>query len=243
MTLTTQPVIIIPSHLASCIRTAIPSTGLLLGSFHEDSFIIKQLVTVPWNETLSLKTFYSDAELMVLGWFVQSTENKLMIKARNWQMHFKETDLRMGIVRSYNEFHGYCLINDVVEECEVRIMERSGLSTFLQECYNIEPFIDDIQPTQQRDNIMERDDTTLTLINDDLFESYKRSCIHYEVTVGLYHLLMLPDDVLIKRLLLMDAFEERKKRLESCFKDATLSPEQLIQCLASVNINTKKQPC
>lgn len=241
MTLAMHHVIIIPAHLVSCIRTATINTGLLLGSFHDDTFIVKQLVTIPWNETLCLKTFYSDPELLVLGWFIQTAEDGSTIKSKNLQMYFKETGLEMGLVRSYNELYGYRLTNEFVQECEVRIAGRTGLPTFLQECYNLEPFIDDTRSTKQNNADNNEDSNTPSLVDNHLIESYKQACLDYEAIVGLYHLLMLPDDVLIKRLQLLNAFEERKRRVGSCFKDASLSPEQLMQCLASVNVNTNKK--
>lgn len=237
MTTSTRSVMVIPAHLLSCIRASTPSTGLLLGSLHDGTFIIKQLVNIPWNETLALRTFYSDPELLVLGWFVQAADDKLTVKTKSVQIYFKETGLEMGLVRSYNELNGYCLAHDeLVQECEVRITPRTGLPSFLQECYDLEPFIDDIRSTNQRDAQHHGHNDTPTLMDNHLIESYQQDCLNYEITVELYHLLMLPDEALIKRLQLLDAFEERKRRLESCFKDASLSPEQLMQCLASVNI-------
>ena len=242
MTLPTQSVIVIPAHLSSCIRTTTPSTGLLLGSFHDDTYIVKQLIPIPWNEGQALKTFYSDPELLVLGWFVQAADEKVRVKTKNLLSYFTETGLEMGLVRSYNELHGYCLTsNELVQDCEVRIASRTGLPSFLQKCYNLEPFIDDVRSMNQRDTNNHGQVDTSTLIDNHLIESYRQDCLNYEITVELYRLLMLPDEVLIKRLQLLDAFEERKRRLESCFKDASLSPEQLMQCLASVNVNTTKK--
>ena len=234
MTFPDQPTIIIPAHLASSIRTAIPSAGLLLGSLHDSTFIVKQLVNVPWSEAVALKSFYSDPELTLIGWFMQVTEDKSTIKSKNLREHFKETDLRMGLMRSYNEFHGFHLANESVQECDVGIPGRSGLSTFLRDCYDIEPFIDDTRYAMQSCDAI---DALPDLTNIPLMESYRRACLDYETVVALYRLLMLPDEVLIKRLQSLDAYEERKRRLESCFKDASLSPEQLMRCLASLNVN------
>ena len=199
----------------SCIRTSTPSAGLLLGSFHGDAFIIKQLVTIPWNEARALRTFYSDPELLVLGWFVQAADDKLMVRTTNLQMYFKETGLEMGLVRSYNELKGHCLTGDeLVQECEVRIAPRTGLPSFLQECYDLEPLIDDTQFTHQGDASNHEHSDTPTLMDSHLIESYQQDCLNYEVTVELYRLLMLPDEVLIKRLQLLDAFEGRKRKLD-----------------------------
>ena len=226
--------ILIPAHLTSSIRTATPGAGLLLGSVHDGAFIVKQLVNAPWNEASALKTFYSDPELTIIGWFMQTADDKTMIRPKNLHEHFRETDLRMGVVRACNEFHGFCLIEESASECEVRVVERSGVAAFLQTCYDLEPFIDDTRHALQS---CDHESTDAALIDEHHMESYRRSCLEYEGLVTLYRLLMLPDDMLIKRLQLLSKVEERKRRLESCFKDASLSPEQLMQCLASVNIS------
>lgn len=222
---TTPSIIQIPSALVSCVRSDTFTQGIVLGSILDNCVHVKQLLFVPFKDAPLLRQVYKEDSLKPVAWFVQ-TERPL--KDKQVMPYFAESGLKTGLVRAsgLTEYQGFVLrAGDVVEECEVLIPESPSISSFLQECLEIEAAAGFLPNVPTSFNLPTLPDLDIT--------QYESLCKQYESLVSVYRLISLPDDLLMRHLEAIEANEERKKRLESCLKNT--SPEDLIAALASVS--------
>lgn len=230
------PSVIVPAHLLSCLRTETLFQGVLLGSVHDGSrHLVKSMLPIgDPSEVQALQAAYRDPQLQVIGWYV-SVERPA--KPKLIQSLFRSFQLDVGLARSAT---GYLAAFHSTQSCTVEVASfADDFSSFLHACYALEPAIDD-----QAGFVQAVELPAASYPEASALEAYERECRDYEFMLATYRMLMLPDEVLFKRLHAAELSEERRRRLGATLKgnagcmlistDSALSREELMQALASV---------
>lgn len=202
--------VILPAHLLSCLRTDTLFQGVLLGSLHNGSrhFVKNMLPIGDFSELQALRAVYKDPQLQLIGWYV-SVERPM--KPKLVQSLFRSSQLSVGLARSAT---GYLAAFHSSQSCTVEVTPfTEDFSSFLHECYALEPAIDD-----QESFIQAVELPVASCSGTSALEAYEKECRNYEFMLATYRMLMLSDEVLFKRLHSAELSEERRRRLGATLK-------------------------